>query len=562
MKKIIIFIISFFSILSSKSQSPNFQWANQFTGTSDNYGYSVVTDASGNVYTTGTFAGTCDFDPSNGTSFLTAIGYDVFVTKFDASGNFVWAKSLGGSLTDVGVSIAVDASGNVFTIGDFEDVVDFDPGVGTYTLNSNGAYDIFISKLDPLGNFLWAKQFGGTSFDEGKSISLDASGNVYTTGYFSTIVDFDPGSGTFNLAPSNDDVFISKLDAAGNFVYAKKLGGILSEVGFSIFVNNSGEVYTTGGFAGTVDFDPGPTNFSLISAGSQDVFVSKLDATGIFLWAKQMGGNNTEFGYSITEDNSGNVLITGIFDGTSDFDPGVAISNLTSAGMQDVFISKLDGLGNFIWAKNIGSTSLDYGECIKTDILGNIFVTGYFEGTVDFNPGVGVNNLSSLGLKDIFIVKLDASGNYVWAKNIGGSSDDKAYSIFVNSSSNVYLTGYFYGIVDFDTGVNTFNLNSGNSQNTFVLKMSTTTNGLKENIMSNNFNIYPNPINDILNMELNSEDLLKYSQVEISNSLGQIILNEKIENSKVDLRKLNSGIYFLKVISDDKIVGTQKIIKE
>src|SRR5262249_36288313 len=161
--------------------------------------YSIAVDASGNVYTTGYFTGTADFDPDAGVFNLTAAGsFDIFVSKLSASGNFVWAKVMGGGSDDLGQSISVDASGNVCTTGYFTGTADFDPGAGVFNLTAAGYYDIFVSKLDASGNFAWAKAIGGTGGDEGYSIAIDSSGNVYTTGAFGGTVDFDPNAGVFN----------------------------------------------------------------------------------------------------------------------------------------------------------------------------------------------------------------------------------------------------------------------------------------------------------------------------------------------------------------------------
>ena len=386
---------------------------------------------------------------------------------------FEWAKSSGGTTNDFGYSITVDASGNVYTTGVFQGTVDFDPGAGTNNLTSAGGQDVFVQKLDAAGNFLWAKSFGGISTDEGRSITIDASGNVYTTGHFQGAVDFDPGAGTNNLTSAgNVDVFVQKLDASGNFLWAKSFGGTTNDFGLSITVDASGNVYTTGSFYGTADFDPGTGFFNLTTIGSQDVFVQKLDASGNFLWAKSFGGTTNDFGLSITVDASGNVYTTGSFYGTADFDPGTGFFNLTTIGSQDVFVQKLDASGNFLWAKSFGGSSTDYGYSITVDASGNVYATGNFQGTVDFDPGAGTNNLTSAGSYDVFVQKLDASGNFLWAKSFGGSSTDYGYSITVDASGNVYTTGYFKGTADFDPGAGTNNHTSAGSQDVFVHKMS------------------------------------------------------------------------------------------
>ena len=472
MKKYIL-ILATFLICNHVWAQPTFTWAKKMGGSQQEESRSIALDASGNVFTTGFFQGTADFDPGAGVFNLTSAGNrDIYISKLDAAGNFVWAKKMGGISPDHGNSIALDASGNVFTTGSFEGTADFDPGAGTFNLTSAGIYDIFISKLDAAGNFVWAKKMGGISNDEGFSIALDASGNVFTTGYFQGTVDFDPGAGTFNLTSvGSADIFISKLNAAGNFVWAKKMGGIGGEEGYSIDLDGSGNVYTTGYFQGTVDFDPGAGTFNLTSAGSGDIFISKLDAAGNFVWAKKMGGTSGDYGNSIALDASGNVFTTGIFQGTVDFDPGAGTFNLTSAGNYDIFISKLDAAGNFVWAKKMGGTSVDYGYSIALDASGNVFTTGGFIGTVDFDPGVGTFILASAGSADIFISKLDAAGNFVWAKQMGGIFPDESISIALNASGNVYTTGWFSGTVDFDPGVGTFNLTTAGSYDIFVHKM-------------------------------------------------------------------------------------------
>src|SRR3990172_7675518 len=164
-----------------------------------------------------------------------------------ANGDFAWAKSIGGTSTDLGLSIAVDSSGNIYATGGFIGTVDFDPGAGTANLTGPGGTDVFVSKLDSSGNFVWAKSMGGYSADLGSGIAVDSIGNVYTTGYFPVIADFDPGPGIFNLTPvGGTDVFVSKLDSNGNFVWAKSMGGTSGEAGRGITTDSSDNVYTTG----------------------------------------------------------------------------------------------------------------------------------------------------------------------------------------------------------------------------------------------------------------------------------------------------------------------------
>jgi hypothetical protein len=453
----------------------DFEWAKSIGSTSNDEGLSNSVDALGNVYTTGAFQGTVDFDPGAGTFNLTSEGsFDIFVQKMDPSGNLLWAKSFGGNDGDVSNAIRIDASGNVYTVGLFRATVDFDPGAGIFNLTSAGFYDAFVQKMDPSGNFIWAKSFGGSSYDNGKSICIDDLGNVYATGFFTGMVDFDPGAATFNMTSSgSEDIFVQKMDASGNFLWAKSFGGSSNDIGNVISVDDLGNVHTTGAFQGVVDFDPGAGTANMTSQGSKDIFVQKMDASGNFLWVKSFGGSSNDNGNAISVDNLGNVYTTGSFEETVDFDPGAGTFNMTSVGNTDVFVQKMDPTGNFLWAKSFGSTiSNASGTSITVDTLGNIYTTGYFQDTVDFNPGVGTNNITAVGSSDIFVHKMNATGNFIWAKSFGGSSNDIGNSISVDDIGNVYTTGYFRETVDFDPGAGTLNMTSAGIYDVFVQKMS------------------------------------------------------------------------------------------
>ncbi len=450
----------------------SFQWAKQLGGADYDEGTSIVLDAAGNIYTTGGFEGTADFDPGPGTFNLTAVGgANVFVTKMDPSGNLLWAKQMGGA-SAYGLSIAVDPLGNVYTTGHFFNTVDFDPGAGTTLYTSAGFYDVFVSKLDASGNFVWARQIGGTGQDYSNSICLDASGNVIITGSFSATVDFDPGAGTLNLTSAGSaDIFICKLNASGSFVWANRMGGNFFDQSKSNVVDPAGNIYTTGYFSGTVDFDPGAGVFNLTGTGSE-VFVSKLDATGNFVWAVKMGGNSADVGNSIALDGMGNVYTTGYFEGTADFDPGPGVFNLTGSGSWDCFISKLDASGNLVWARAFNGGAEEYGNSVRIDAAGDVYTSGAFRNTVDFDPGAGVNQLTSAGNYDVFISKLDAAGNFVWVRQVGGFSIDFMNDMAIDAAGNIFSTGIFSDNVDFNPGSGVFNLSSAGSYDVFVLKLS------------------------------------------------------------------------------------------
>jgi len=383
-----------------------------------------------------------------------------FVIQIQAQ-NLQWAKGFGGTFDEESAAIAVDASGNVYTAGYFWNTVDFDPGPGTFTLSSVGNSDIYVQKLNAAGNFVWAGSMGSVADDNAGDITVDANGDVYMTGTFNTLCDFDPGPGSFQLiTPSGSfDAFVLKLSSSGSLLWVKQMGGTSDDDGMGVFVDGSGNIYTTGKFQGTVDFDPGAGTTSLTSAGSSDIFVQKLTSTGSFAWAKSFGGATGDEGTKITVDASGNVITTGYFQAVADFDPGIGVANLTSSGLKDVFISKLDPSGNYLWAKQLGGAADDLGRAITTDVSGNVYLTGGFSGLADMDPGTGTSNAVSNGLDDIFVLKLSGTGNYGWSAQMGSTTTDKGMAIYANNSE-VIVAGDFSGTVDFDPGTGTANLSS------------------------------------------------------------------------------------------------------
>ena len=389
---------------------------------------------------------------------------------------WLWSKSMGSTTNDFAYSIAADNAGNIYTVGTFAGTVDFDPGPGVFNKTATGSHDIYIFKLDASGNFLWANTIGGTNWDEALSVVLDPQGNIYITGDFSDIVDFDPGIGTFNLtAATSSDIFICKIDASGNFIWAKRMGGTGDDSGTAIGLDGMGNIYTTGYFNGSADMDPGTGIYNVTSTGTYSVFISKLDSAGSFIWAKAFGGlSGIGTNAMAVEPSTGDVYITGSFIGTVDFDPGATSLIYTSAGNEDLYISKFDSLGNLSWAKATGGPIDEGGYSIALDATGNVYTTGYFSyATIDFDPGAGVFNMTATG-GDVFITKYNSGGTFNWAKQFAGLSSNFGigYGLIVDPiNGDIYTTGSFDGEVDFDPGVVNFTLISNNSSDVFVSKL-------------------------------------------------------------------------------------------
>ncbi len=418
-----ISLITFLVLISQQLiEAQVFEWAIGYSNEVEVRG--ISTDADGNSYLTGIFYGTATF----GTETLTSFGsQDIFLAKFDDGGGCLWVKQAGGTQTDYGNAISIDADGNSFLTGYFNGTATF----GTISLTSYGEMDIFIAKYDNAGNCLWAQKAGGvSSWQTGFGIAVDGSSNSYVTGSFRGTATF----GTTTLTSYGvDDIFTAKYDTDGNCLWAQQAGGTSVDIGLSIIVDASGS-YVVGQFMGTATF--GTT--TLTSNGSRDIFTAKYDTDGNCLWAQQAGGEGEDVGKAISRDASGNSYITGWFSGTATF----GTTTLTSNGSRDIFTAKYDTDGNCLWVNQGGGPDYagwsDEARGISTDANGNSYITGFFATTGTYGTKTLTCNAGRLG---IYIVKCNNSGNFLWAQTVGGSCDDVGFGISASTNDHIYVIG-------------------------------------------------------------------------------------------------------------------------
>ena len=574
MKKYLFFLLAFLILqLMALSVSAS-NSAGSGCGCGDVTATSTAIDKDGNVYVTGAFNSSYLF---SGTNQLTnqSTGkdgcHDMFIVKYDNGGNLQWAKSAGGNYSDIGRSIATDASGNVYVTGGFNSSsIDFGGEWILYNTGTNagsGYGDMFIAKYDEGGNIQWAKKAGGSDNDYGNSIATDAIGNIYVTGT-SNSSDLTFGFVTPPLTYGGSyDMFIVKYNTNGDGVWTKSAGGSGDDNGSCIATDGS-SVYVTGWFNSS-------------SIDDYDILINKYDINdGTVYWSKTAGGTGNDYATSITTDASG-VYVTGYFGSPSISFGGT--DPLSIEGDYNMFIVSYDAGGTFRWASSAEGSLWNEGQGIATDGIGNVFVTGGFAGTSITFGGVLLKNNRNRGV-DIFIVKYHTvNGNAQWARAAGGSKVDIGKGIATDAFGKVFVTGYFQSTSITFGELPPLNIRSVYT-NTFIAqydadgsalwakavigtcvqgKPKSTNAGLNDEPI-NGLTIYPNPTRGMVIVSTASSQSA-INNVSVVNVIGKEVLIPQFTTGsnevEIDLSSQPKGLYILLIHAGEDFYS-RKIILE
>lgn len=524
----IIFIITFYHL--GKAQS--FNWVSQLALDDYNIANSIKADAAGNSYVAGHYYITDGPGPTTGTS-------GAFIAKYNDAGSLLWRDTIKDS-DEAGGRIDLDASGNIY----FSTFITGTHMVGGTSVTSTGMRDVLIVKYNSVGVKQWIKTAGGTSNDAAQGVAVDAAGNIYVTGYFGGTASFD---GTMKTAVGYSDIFVAKYSSAGTLSWVQTASGdgdTTSGVGFDqtldLALDNLGNPVVSGYFVGDATF--GLT--SLSSTGNSSGFLAKLDALGNWTWVKQMQVTPQ----SLDFDNAGNGYMTGSFVNTVN----IGTNNFTSAGSTDIYLARFDSNGNITWAKQAGSADEDRGYDIAVDNLGYPYLAASFMG----NMAIGDTNLVIAGEENSLVAKYDASGSFLWAKQImahtGAWEFVTIHAIDVSATGESYVAGSFYAAAVFDG----FSLTATTATDAFVAKLVTGFSaGIADEYNLADYFVFTE--GNTITLSYNSNSKIR-AIVQVMNVSGQCIYSENnvqfIESGRktIIISDLAKGMYFMNIITDDK----------
>ena len=534
---IFIFLTSVIFSVSpiAKVSGQSFQWAQSGGGTGSDESFSATCDSLGNIYITGIF----EPPATIASTALTGTGsLAMHIAKYNAGGSGLWAHASAGTGLAGGHVLASDPLGNIYVTGEFTDTI----SIGTATLVSAGLEDVFVAKYDALGNFLWAISGGSSGTEIANSIKADALGNVYLTGYFEDTLFF---SSQIVISSGGADVFVLKVDASGVPSWLKRAGGAAHDEARGLALSAGTSIFISGYFEGNAVFG---TTTLFNSTGSKDVFTAMLDTSGAFIWAKASAGNDNEASYDVATDNAGNAYVAGYFHDTVSFGAFSLVSN----GMDDVFITKYNSTGVEQWSVRAGGDSSDRAYAIVSDGAGNTFVTGSFEDTSAF----GSTTLISAGNHDIFTAAFNSSGAPQWALRAGGAGFDRGYGITQSIQGDILVTGTYEQSASFGAQV----LNTAGASDLFLAKISLPTATETITFDENEIIIFPNPATDNITIRFQKREV---RHIMVLNMLGEIVAARDIDSDHLDLDagSLPKGIYFIKITNRKNNSVTGKIVK-
>jgi hypothetical protein len=427
-------------------------------------GRDVAVDDQGNAYVVGSYGGLTDFDPGPGSTTLDSKFFDnAYVAKYTPTGEFEWVSGVPKNGYATAVAVQHDF---VFVAGWFRGRPDFDPGHGIVRLTSAGQNDGYLLKLRAEdGSFVWAKRFGGRSYDFVWTMAASADG-LFIGGTFEGSADFDPGPGEVVRHPSDGrNGYILRLsERLGQFEFVWQTNGDGAAHPVDVAIDGDGNVLAVGQFYGQdVVFGPGAEPVSSVDG---DGFLVSLSPGGDFQWMRRIGG----YPETVTAAPNGEIFVAGSFQGSVDFDPGPGEIQRTDRGDGDIFVTAYTESGALKFVRTVGSVERDGALAIALDAASRLVVTGAFSRRVDFQPGPNEVVLTSAGGRDAFVWVLTPLGKFVAAHRLGGSGWQEGYAV-ATAGEDIIVTGTLHGRADFDPGRGRLFVESAGYSDAFLVRL-------------------------------------------------------------------------------------------
>lgn len=499
MKSLLIFI--FFCLGLLYAQTPDWAWAVSASGPSTDRVNAMCTDSNGNVYITGTYTYSCQFGDIALTSNISAP--TIFVAKTDSEGNWLWAFTPS-SVTSISQSyaIAIDSEENIYIAGYFSGIM----VLGEFTLYDTASSDIFVLKLDSLGEVMWAVRGGSYEFEAAYAIAVDETGNILISGDFNDATQIGD---TYLQSPNTLNIFVAKLNAAGNWLWARQATSSIGIQCATISSSPAGDAYISGRFSGSGSFG----SFITSNYNGYRTFVAKLDTNGNWQYISDIiSQNSINAGTSLKADQYGNCYVCGTFN------MGIIIgpNALNSAGSSDIYVAKLDPYGQWLWGTRAGGTNVDgaYGLAIQDQ--NEVVLAGNFSGIASF----GSIDLSTNGTTGVFTARVSAEGTWLWAKQAVATSNVNCNTIALSPSSEILIAGSYSGSMLFGN----IELPLASMWDIFIAKLQAASPNQDEVISSGDgLIVSPNPFSERTTITLPDTRIAKQTEISIFNIKGQKI---------------------------------------
>lgn len=542
MKYVFLIVTLFQFSMNMFAQTPHWQWAQIGNDGGNGWGNSIAIDPNNNsVYVTGTFTDTLHIGSH---SVISAGNTDIFIAKYNSIGQLQWLKRAGGNNEDHGVGIAVDSAGNIYMCSTYYDTAYYD----SISFISKGLSDIALTKYDANGNLIWTKAWGSIYYDGWGKICIRED-YIYLDGFFAGVGVSPPAHDTIQFdqfaltSHGNQDVFVVKMDTSGTIKWAKSGGGNFEDIANNIDVDLMGNVYISGGFTTSANFD----NIHLTEKVGPfgDMFIIKYDSLGNVKWGNGAGGSEPSYALALKSDNNGNVYVGG----GSYLSPYISFGSVILSN-DKIFIAKYGEQGNLVWAKNVGYQSYDGIFSITLDSANNIITACSYSGQGIF----GTDTLNAIG-GDILILKLDSNCNHIWSITAGGNNNEEPFDIKMDNFNNIWITGYtnstpcYFGADQ---------LMSNGTRDFIIAKLSTTTDIPIISNTKDEITLYPNPSSGILDIQIRNKN---FTSLKVIDQLGKEVEEQNLKpyQKQIDLHQLPDGVYYLQ-LKGKGLPVTKKII--